>query len=141
MRVAVAIAVAVAALSAPACRGPAFVKSGAGCAIATGQYLSDSWLVSSEGACDRAKAHSFDRIAFDASGAFVSPAGALLPCTTRQRGCALSIACDGVVISARVRFDGSLSEDAQALAGEATLSGLYDGCRSAVYDVSAERQP
>lgn len=140
MRIVVAVALAVAALSWSGCRGPAFVRTGVGCAVATGPYLSDASLVSTEGTCARAKAHSFDHIAFDSQGAFVSPADALLSCSTSQQGCALTIACSGVLILARVRFEGALSEDAQALSGVATVSGVYEGCRSAVYDVDAERQ-
>ena len=138
--VAVAIAVAVAAMSSSGCRGPAFVKAGVGCPIATGSYLSDASLVSSDGTCPRAKAHSFDHLSFDAQGAFVSPAAAILSCTTRQLGCALQVDCSALVLAVRLKFEGSLSEDAEALAGVATLSDPDPGCRSIVYDVEAERQ-
>lgn len=135
MRLAFAFALAVAACS---CAGPDVINPGAGCSIATGTYSTAAYLVSTDGTCAKAKAHSFDHVTFDAHGAFASPSQVFLPCSTRQVGCSMTITC--TFGATHGTFEGWLNADASTLSGTATARGSEDGCRSIVYDVEATRQ-
>lgn len=70
-------------------------------------------------------------------GSFVSPVTGLVKCVTTQSDCELKVTCTTLVISARMDFAGTLSQDGAMLTGTAVLKGTYEGCSSVRYDVSA----
>ena len=118
---------------------PNEVITGEQCSALTGQYVSTATIVATDGSgCSRAKQRTVDRIAFDDSGAMLSPAEPIIVCTTKQDNCSISISCDALGIIAV--FDGQIGEDAASVVGQATVKHMYEGCRSIIYDVSVVRR-
>jgi hypothetical protein len=111
-----------------------------GCPVIAGAFHADYTLLETQGNCARAKATSTDPMKF-IDGSFVSPVTGLIKCLTTQSDCALSVICTTLVISARMDFAGTLSQDGAMLTGTAVLKGTYDGCSSLSYDVSALLDP
>ena len=107
------------------------------CAVATGTYVNEATLRSKEGDCPRMKDYTRDRLLFD-QGVFVSPEAVLVPCSTQQRECTLTVTCQ--MFDLEMVFTGELMDDASRIVGVATFSGS-GACRSAVYDMEAARPP
>lgn len=107
------------------------------CAVATGTYVNEATLRSKVGDCPRMKDHTRDRLVFD-QGSFVSPDAVLVPCTTQQTECTLTVTCQ--MFDLEMVFTGEVMDDASRLVGVATFSGS-GACRSAVYDMEATRPP
>ena len=105
------------------------------CAVATDTYVSEATLRSKDGQCPKAKGHSRDRLEFD-QGTFVSPAAAIMSCTTEQIECTITVTCRA--FAQKMVFTGAILDEGARLAGVVTFTGEPD-CRSTVYDMEATR--
>ena len=112
------------------------------CPLPAGSYSAAFRLVGTEGSCGDAKAESYDPLAFDAEGRFLSPVGdSLARCETLQVGCLLAVRCTSHAFSSRAALDAELTPDAARFTGLATVTGSYAGCREVRYSVDAVRLP
>lgn len=115
------------------------LESGSSCLRVSGQFDAVFSLTAAEGgACTKAKQVSHDTLTFDEAGQFVSPAAALLPCSTAQLDCTLAVSCESVAIGAR--FEGILSPDAESITGSAQLRGGVSDCERVWYAMEATRR-
>jgi hypothetical protein len=114
------------------------LEGGGSCPQASGSYDAVFMLTAKEGgACTKAKQVSYDTLSFDGSGQFISPASAVLPCTTTQVDCQIAVRCDSVFASAH--FDGTLTEDGDSISGSAQLRGAVSDCDKMTYAMEAAR--